>query len=195
MNIYTIGYASRTLKEFIDALKKHNITALADVRSLPYSAYFPMFNREDLSFSLKEHGIKYVYLGHMLGPRSKDENDYLNNQVQFKKLQSQAVFKKGISRILNGSNKGYSIAMMCAEKESLTCHRNLLIGEYLLNKENINIKHILFNKEIETQEESMKRLCDTMMMIPDMFKDFSSCIDEAYENQCLKFAYRKPKRN
>ena len=46
--IHTIGYAAHTIESFIAALEKFNITAIADVRSQPYSKFKPEFNRENL---------------------------------------------------------------------------------------------------------------------------------------------------
>jgi len=50
--IYSIGYATHTIESFINTLKKFNITAIADVRSQPYSKFKPEFNRENLKQAL-----------------------------------------------------------------------------------------------------------------------------------------------
>ena len=43
------------------------MTAVADVRSSPYSRFTPQFNRERFADALKADGIKYAYLGNELG--------------------------------------------------------------------------------------------------------------------------------
>ena len=50
--IQTIGYASHTIESFVATLEKFNITAIADVRSQPYSKFKPEFNRDNLKKSL-----------------------------------------------------------------------------------------------------------------------------------------------
>ena len=70
--LYSIGYATKPLEEFLRQLQQHRIDAIADVRSVPYSRAFHDYHRESLAKRLREAGIAYVYLGEELGPRSKD---------------------------------------------------------------------------------------------------------------------------
>ena len=70
--IYTIGHSTHTTDRFIELLLMHEISAVCDVRSHPYSRFNPQFNREVLQEELKRNGIAYVYLGKELGPISDD---------------------------------------------------------------------------------------------------------------------------
>lgn len=81
--LYTVGHSNQSLEEFLSLLQKHAITAVADVRSYPYSKMNPQFNRETLSKELKECGIAYVFLGKQLGARSEDPSCYVEGKVQF----------------------------------------------------------------------------------------------------------------
>ncbi len=72
-SLFTIGYSSLDIESFISQLIKHKITALADVRSFPYSKYKPEFNENNLKNSLSNFNIKYVFLGKELGARPKDK--------------------------------------------------------------------------------------------------------------------------
>ncbi|MFN2359433.1 MAG: DUF488 family protein [Desulfotignum sp.] len=51
--IFTIGHSTHTTDEFLRLLQLHSITAVADVRSSPYSRFNPQFNRETLEKELK----------------------------------------------------------------------------------------------------------------------------------------------
>ncbi|MBN1550278.1 DUF488 domain-containing protein [bacterium] len=53
--LFTIGYSYHTLQTFLNNLRQHGITAVADVRSQPYSRFKPEFNREGLSTFLKKN--------------------------------------------------------------------------------------------------------------------------------------------
>jgi len=54
--IYTVGHSNHPIERFIDLLKPYGITALADVRSTPYSRFNPQFRREKLQVtSVGEH--------------------------------------------------------------------------------------------------------------------------------------------
>ncbi|MCW9000781.1 MAG: DUF488 domain-containing protein, partial [Kangiellaceae bacterium] len=85
--IFTIGYATKPIDVFIKQLKKYEINVVADVRSVPYSKVFFDYHQENITAHLKKSGIRYVYLGEELGPRSKDDDHYDDSgQVQFDRL-------------------------------------------------------------------------------------------------------------
>ncbi|MBI3192019.1 MAG: DUF488 family protein, partial [Pedosphaera parvula] len=46
--LYTIGYGTRTLVEFLAALKSNRIEYLIDVRTAPYSRHKPEFAKDQL---------------------------------------------------------------------------------------------------------------------------------------------------
>src|SRR5271169_2675230 len=123
--IFTIGHSTHTQEYFISLLSRHGITALCDVRSKPYSRVNPQFNREELQRVLREHGITYVFLGTELGARSDDPTCYENGKVQYDRLAHTELFRQGLDRVQEGVRK-YRIALMCAEKEPLECHRTIL---------------------------------------------------------------------
>ena len=51
--LYTVGHSNHDIDYFIRLLKMHEITAVCDVRSSPYSNYSPQFNSELLQKDLK----------------------------------------------------------------------------------------------------------------------------------------------
>jgi uncharacterized protein (DUF488 family) len=67
--VFTIGHSTHPLSGILDLLRRHGVTALANVRSAPYSRFNPQFNREALEQALDAIGIKYVFLGRELGAR------------------------------------------------------------------------------------------------------------------------------
>lgn len=48
MELYTIGHSNHSIETLIGLLKQHDIAALADVRSHPYSRYLPHFNQSSV---------------------------------------------------------------------------------------------------------------------------------------------------
>ena len=69
--IYTIGHSSHSSEHFVDLLKQHRIEVLVDTRSAPYSRYSPQFDRESLRDLITAAGIKYLFLGDVVGGPSK----------------------------------------------------------------------------------------------------------------------------
>ena len=188
--LFTIGYSGRSLDEFIALLEQYKITALCDVRSMPYSRRNPQFNRESLQQDLKSRNIDYVFLGEELGARSKDPSSYVDGKAIYGKIAELPLFKQGLERIKLGMEKDYILALMCAEKDPLSCHRSILICRNLRDA-NIDIRHIIDNKSIETQYDLEQRLVKLLKIYPDLFTDTepSALVERAYEIQGDRIAY------
>lgn len=155
--VYTIGHSNISFEEFRALLQKHHITAIADVRSTPYSKFTPQFNREALQKSLRAIDITYVFLGEELGARTKDISCYNDEgQVIYSKLQQTTLFQQGLQRVITGAKK-FRLALVCAEKEPFTCHRSILIGQ-ALQAINVDVCHILHDGVVETHEQMLQRL-------------------------------------
>jgi len=185
--LYTIGHSTHTVEHFIGLLKKHSITAVCDVRSQPYSQFNPQFNRESLKNDLKRNNITYVFLGKELGARSENPSCYIDGKVQYNYLVDEPLFQQGINRLTQGM-KQYSIALMCAEKDPITCHRMILVCREMRSIAG-QINHILANGEIETNSDAESRLLNMLRIVPDMFKNKDECIEEAYDKQGQRIAY------
>jgi uncharacterized protein (DUF488 family) len=188
--VYTIGHSTNSIERFIDLLGQHAITAVCDVRSKPYSRMNPQFNREPLKKALASAGVKYVFLGKELGARSEDKSCYRNGQVQYALLAQTDLFKQGIERVKSGAAT-YRLALMCAEKEPLDCHRTVLVARQL-GEEGVPVKHILGDGRLEDHEQALKRLV-VMLRIPgsDMFRPEEAVIEDAYARQGDQIAYRE----
>jgi uncharacterized protein (DUF488 family) len=181
--IYTIGYASFSIKGFIDTLRKYDITVLVDVRSAPYSRYKPEFTKDSLSKALSGRNINYIFLGKHVGARVEDPGCYANGKLQYGLLKESYNFRKGIDRILNGI-KDYRIALMCAEKDPVNCHRMFLVCRALRSYP-IEIFHILEDGSLEEQSDTEKRLLRLYDLDqPDIFRSERERIEEVYDRMC-----------
>lgn len=185
--IYTVGHSNYESDELIKLLSSHAIEVIADVRQHPYSKYVSHFNKEKIEQTLSNANIKYVFMGDLLGARPQDINCYTDNRVDFKKLSKASFFQDGISRLLNGSQK-FRIAIMCAEKDPITCHRTILVCRELL-KHNIKILHILSDSTIEDNEITEKRLLKIHKLQNDeLFRSYEERLVDAYDRQGKKMA-------
>ncbi|MCV6622627.1 MAG: DUF488 domain-containing protein [Cellvibrionaceae bacterium] len=192
--LYTIGYATKPFDEFSQQLEQYNVTALVDVRSVPFSRRFKEYDQPNLQLNLPAQSIHYIYMGDKLGPRSKDGRHYNSDgQINFGKLQASNLFLTGIDRLKNGISKGYAIALMCAEKDPASCHRSLLIANFLEANSKWEIQHILHDGTLESQAELMQRLIDEHKLEQDMFSSAEDIRLQAYQAQCCAVNYRRPK--
>lgn len=188
--LYTIGHSTCTEGHLIDLLKRHRITAVSDVRSTPYSRMNPQFNREYLKQTLRRSGIAYVFLGTELGARSDDLSCYEHGKVQYDRLAETAQFRRGFERVCTGMKK-FRIALMCAEKDPLECHRTILVARQF-EAAGIHVEHILADGRVESHDLALNRLL-RMLGLPeqDMFRSRTELINEAYRQQADRIAYEK----
>ena len=191
--VRTIGHSTHSMDVFLGLLQQHSVTAVADVRSAPFSRFNPQFNKDALEGSLNSHGIKYVFLGRELGARSDDPACYENGRVQYVRLAQTELFKSGLERVMSGSRE-HIVGLMCAEKEPLECHRTLLVARALVEHD-ITVDHILADGKLEPHEATLERLLD-LHGLPneDLFLDQEQRVAEALARQEERVAYvdKKP---
>ena len=186
--VLTIGHSTHPLERFIELLEKAGVTAIADVRSSPYSRFNPQFNRETLDKALKDHGIAYVFLGRELGARSDDPSCYEKGRVQYGRLARTELFQSGLQRVRKGA-QSRRIALMCAEKEPLECHRTLLVSR-ALEAHGVSVSHILADGRLETHTETMNRLLKVAgLPDTDLFRSREELIEAACALQEERIAY------
>jgi uncharacterized protein (DUF488 family) len=186
--VLTIGHSNHSIARFIDLLHVQAVTAVADVRSQPYSRLHPDFNRESLAEALKKEGIVYVFLGRELGARSEEPACYENGRVQYRKLAESQVFKAGLHRVIEGA-KAYRLALLCAEKEPLACHRTLLVSR-ALEAAGVAVAHIHAEGRLESHSDAMTRLLRLLgMPDADLFRSKEQLIADACAAQEQRIAY------
>lgn len=187
--IYTIGHSNHPIERFSALLQGQGVDALADVRSTPYSRFNPQFNREKLRSALASAGIRYVFLGEELGARTKDPSCYdEHGRVSYTKLAQTALFRDGIERLRSGS-QDHRIAIMCAERDPLECHRTILVAR-ALERAGAAVAHILADGSLEPHEDLMQRLASQLQLGgDDLFRDPRAVKEQAYETQGARIAY------
>jgi len=188
--VYTIGHSNHSAEALLGLLKRHGIEVVADVRSRPYSRYSPQFDRESLKKSLKAAGIEYVFLGVELGARSDIPSCYENGKVRYDRLAETAAFKDGLARVEKGASE-YRVSLVCAEKEPLECHRTILVARQL-EKRGFEVRHILGDGNLETQEQAMERLMTALRMGQNQqhfFRSDADVLDDAYRIQGARIAF------
>ena len=187
--VFTIGHSNHAPDAFLDLLRVHGISAVADVRSAPYSRYCPHFSKDALARSLEEAGIKYVFLGRQLGGRADDPSSYENGRIRYSRLTRQPEFRDGIERLKKGSVE-HRIAAMCAEREPLECHRTILVSP-VLEEAGLSVRHIHADGRLESHAEAMDRLLDLVgLSRDDLFRSREEIVAEALLRQEERVAYK-----
>ncbi len=189
--VFTIGHSTHSIEKFVAMLQKHAITALVDVRSVPYSGRHPQFSKEALAACLSKVGIDYVFLGEELGARPDDPTCFDNDQVDFDRLAARDLFKRGLDQVLEGS-RTRRIALMCAEREPLDCHRTILVCRHLAGH-GVRISHILADGSLEDHLQTEARLMRITGTEGDLFDRTtrSDLLEQAYVKRARQIAHKR----
>jgi uncharacterized protein (DUF488 family) len=186
--LFTIGHSNHEMAALLALLQQHGITLVADVRSSPYSRFNPQFNRESLADALQKCGIEYVFLGRELGARREERQCYSGQQARYDRVARLPIFQQGLDFLRQAAGRG-RVALLCAEKDPLTCHRTILVCRNM-RSESIAISHILEDGSIETNAEAEDRLL-SMLNMPSatLFQSKDDLIEEAYDRQGERIAF------
>jgi uncharacterized protein (DUF488 family) len=188
--VFTIGHSNMEVARFIGLLRQHAIQAVADVRSSPYSQHNPQFNRELLQRELHAHGITYVFLGEELGARRAERECYQAGRADYELIAHTPAFGRGIERLVRGAAK-LRIALMCAEKDPVDCHRCILVSPHL-RQQGLAVFHIHLDGTLETQEQTETRLLRLLKLTEtELFRSPKEIVAEAYKLQGEKVAYHE----
>ncbi|MEU5846350.1 DUF488 domain-containing protein [Saccharopolyspora shandongensis] len=186
--VLTIGHSTHDLPSLLALLQQYEVTAVADVRSVPVSRFAPQFNQGAVERGLNQAAIRYVFLGKELGARTEDPTCYVDGRVQYGRLAQTVDFVSGIERLVRGAQTEH-IAIMCTEREPLDCHRTVLIARALTER-GVTIDHIHGDGELESHTSAMERLMARFGLAEaDLFRSPAERLEEALNRQEIRIAY------
>jgi uncharacterized protein (DUF488 family) len=196
LRIWTIGHSTHSYAHFHTLLREADVTAIADVRSSPFSRHFPQFNRDTLKHDLKRDGVAYSFLGKELGGRPADKVLFCDGIADYERMALTEEFQRGLDRVIEGS-KSYRIALMCSEHDPLDCHRCLLVSR-ALKARGLTVNHILPNGTYKSQsaiEEELLSEAGFDQTQTDFFAAPEDRLATAYRNRARKVAFSLPDTN
>lgn len=141
--ILTAGYGNRGFGPFIELMKRHGVTHLVDVRSVPQSSYWEDFRRPRLEQIVPPTGLRYVYMGDTLG--GVPDSPVLCKEpekVDLHPLFHDPKFRLGLEKLIAAAeDPRRTICLMCGCLRPHKCHRSRLIGEALIS-EGVEVLHL-----------------------------------------------------
>jgi uncharacterized protein (DUF488 family) len=198
--LYTVGHSDHDWDGFIALLRQAGVTAVADVRSQPYSRRQPHFNREALQRGLAAHSIAYLFLGDELGGRPMDPALYDGGgRVDYDRVRRTVAFQRGLERLLQLID-GDRITLLCSEDDPRDCHRGLLITPALRDR-GVSPLHLRRDGTVETTDELERDLLRAAGLgdvyeglLAGLISDEERRQDlaEAYRRMAARKAYRLP---
>jgi uncharacterized protein (DUF488 family) len=141
MRIFTIGYESTTVGEFLSALQQAGVKRVIDVRAVPNSRR-PGFSKTPLSNALKEVGIDYVHLRALGTPadgraaaragRHEELERIYAGQLELPEAIAQGAQMVDLAQELPS-------AVLCYERDPSGCHRTLLLDAVASDAEVVHL--------------------------------------------------------
>jgi len=185
-DLLTIGHSNLPADRFMALLTSAGVTAVADVRSVPFSRWCPWFSGKALAQRLAGEGIAYLALGDSLGGRPRDPKLYRNGVADYEAMAVRPEFVAGIKRVVDEIAR-HRVCLLCAEREPLDCHRCLLVGRALAER-GLTLGHLRADGTIEPHAATEDRLLT--LAGDDLFRDRAERLAHAYRRRAQAVAAR-----
>lgn len=193
--IYTIGYAAYPdIRNMFAVLKGLDVDAVIDIRSSPWSKTYTAYDKPSLMEACKKNGIHYRHYSREFGARQRNREYSVDGQVNFERFAQSDQFREGLERVLKSSKEGYTLCLLCAEKDPIICHRSILIGR-ALHESGAEVLHVTA-AGLESHEHLENRLVELHFPHRDQVQMWDDPMspeemrEEAYRRQNWKIGYR-----
>jgi uncharacterized protein (DUF488 family) len=155
-DLCSIGHSNIPADRFVGMLQSAGVDAIADVRSVPLSRFFPWFSGKPLAARLADAGIGYAAMGEALGGRPRSDGLYRNGVADYEAMAARPEFLRARESLIEGATRS-RICLLCAERDPLDCHRFLLVSRRLAER-GLTIGHILHDGRIEPHDTTEQRM-------------------------------------
>lgn len=151
LRVYTIGHSNLPLDRLLELLRRHDVSAVVDVRSNPYSRHNPQYNREPFTQAVEAAGMQYRYDGNRLGGAPTDPTCYVRvdtggsasretQQLDYRLVTEKDWFQEAMNTLTDLADTS-RVVLLCAEENPERCHRHQLLTPALVGR-NVEVVHI-----------------------------------------------------
>ncbi|HII14991.1 MAG TPA: DUF488 domain-containing protein [Nanoarchaeota archaeon] len=143
--IYTIGYAQKSLEQFIKLLKENGITSVIDVRLYRNSQWIKFAKEGSLKHLLEQHlNIKYKAMPELaptpaLLKAYRKNKSWENYEQEFNEIIKGRHLERFKDNIL-GENE--NVCFLCMESKPDKCHRRLIAEFFSGLKAGAEVVHL-----------------------------------------------------
>jgi uncharacterized protein (DUF488 family) len=188
-DLMTIGHSNLPADRFITLLRDSKVSAIIDVRSVPFSRWCPWFSSKPLATRLAAEGLAYLQLGDELGGRPRDPQLYCDGIADYEAMARRPEFRAGLDRVIDETRR-HRVCLLCSEREPLDCHRCLLVGRALAER-GVTPGHIRADGTIEPHAMTEQRLLKLAGGEADLFGDPAARLADAYRQRAHRAAARR----
>lgn len=134
VRINTVGFAGKTLEDFVELLRGAGVSKVIDIRLRPDTQLSAYARQRDLRYFLGhyegiayEHDLELAPTPEILDEyrATKDWNTYV---AGFSRLMREREMSDALQRAIAGHE---SVALLCSEAKPEKCHRRLLAERYV----------------------------------------------------------------
>lgn len=147
--IYTVGHGLLPLEALVKNLLDHEIEAVVDVRSQPFSGRAPQFNKETLGRALEAAGITYLWMGKALGGRPPDALRTATGAPDYERMAGEPATAAALDKVTDAASRR-RIALLCSEGRPEGCHRTRML-EPQFELRGVHVEHILPDGTLASQ--------------------------------------------
>jgi hypothetical protein len=109
--------------------------------------------------------------------------------ARYEQIARLSAFRAGLERVRSESQR-LRLALLCAEKDPLQCHRAILVCRHL--RGDTDIQHILEDGALESRADAERRLmAEEGVPEQDLFESFDALLARAYDQRGEAIAYRE----
>jgi uncharacterized protein (DUF488 family) len=144
--IATIGFAKKSLENFLELLRNEKVSCLIDTRLNNTSQLSGFAKKRDLEYILERFAnIKYIHRVD-LAPTKDILSDFKSNNItwdEYREKYLHLLKKREIEKDINQLfAENETICFLCSEHKHHNCHRSLLAEYIKVYKDDINIVHL-----------------------------------------------------
>ncbi len=136
MEIYTIGFTTKTAAQFFESLRGVGIRRLVDVRLHNTSQLAAFTKRKDLEYFLRELcGAEYLHLPE-LSPTKEILDAYKKKQLPWEEYEPrflEILQERQAETLVDRELFDLPTVLLCSEPTAQRCHRRL-VAEYLRDR-------------------------------------------------------------
>ena len=135
---FTIGYAGRSVDEFLSLLRSAGVDRVVDVRALPLSRR-KGFSKTPLGEALTRHDIEYVNVRSAGNPYRDAKHDVVRCLTLYAGYLDR---RPGVIEEVEAAIKGRRAALLCFEAHAGECHRSVITERLHARNPRREIRHL-----------------------------------------------------
>jgi len=139
--IYTVGHGLLPADVLLANLSRHEVAAVIDVRSQPFSRRAPQFTKQSLCSALEAVGISYIWMGQALGGRPPERLRTSAGAPNYELMAQEPPTAAALDKVVEAAARR-RIALLCSEARPEGCHRARML-EPQLEQRGAAVEHIL----------------------------------------------------